>query len=283
MTDQAEFATRGEGLADQRLGRRAALRAGIITAGAAVGVTALGRGSASATTSPFVTTDPLTNNIYIQPSGDTFGVTDANNINTALNNSANGQNVVLAAGQFYVSTTIVIPPGSVLRGQFANEVDVPSDHAWGSVITAVDTNHPPWTSAVVWPGVSQNTATVDAVVACVGKHAGQYADPGDECKIYGLAIDCSNFTGLADPNLQMDGLQIFGDISRAHIERVLIAGANGAGFNMVNFTDNTATPNPKTYGPGAAHLNRVNSINAGGDGFHHEKISDCTYIDCLAE
>src|SRR5690348_15408549 len=105
MTDQSEVTARGEGLADQRLGRRAALRAGIVTAGAAIGTAALGRGSASAS-SPFVVADPLTNNTCILPSGDTFGVTDANNINTALNASTNGQNVVLAAGQFYVNTTI---------------------------------------------------------------------------------------------------------------------------------------------------------------------------------
>jgi hypothetical protein len=225
-----------------------------------------------------VVIDPLTNNTCVLPSGDTTGATDTANINGALGANLDGQNVVLAAGHFYVNSTITIPPGGVLRGQFANEVNAPSEssyHPWGSVITAVPTA--PATAPSPFNPATTPGGNIYAVVACVGQQAGGYANPGDESKVYGLMIDCSQVPPSRDltkaPNT--DGLQIFGGISRSHLQRVLIAGPPGHGFNMMN--DGFGN------GPDAAHLDRVNVRKAGGDGFHHMRISDCTYYDCLAE
>jgi hypothetical protein len=258
-----------------KLGRRTALRAGVVGA-AAAGALALGQRPASATT--YVQTDPLTNNTCVLPTGDTTGVQDAANINGALSGNLNGQNVVLAAGQFYVNTTLMIPPGGVLKGQFANEVDVPTDHAWGSVISAVTSTSLPWKNAVVHYG-TQDQATISAVVACVGQQAGGYSAPGDECKVYGIAIDCSGITGVSG----VDGLQVFGDMSRPHLERVLIANAPNYGVSYINFIHHIDATHTITYGPDAAHLYRVQVWAAGSHGFYHPKISDCTYFDCLAE
>jgi hypothetical protein len=245
-----------------RLGRRAALRTAILAGVAAVGAVAIGRQPTFASGNPLVVTDPLTNNTCVLPSGDRTGHTDTANINGALAANLNGQNVVLAAGVFYVDSPIVIPPGGVLKGQFANEVTELSVHAWGSCISAVST----------WAPVTVAGGRVDAVVACVGQQAGGFTVPGDETKVYGLMIDCAQ---VPRSLTSVDGLQIFGGVSRAHLERVLIAHAPHCGFNMLN--DGFGN------GPDAAHLQRVNVRYSGSVGFNHIKISDCTYLDCLCE
>ena len=242
----------------QPLGRRAALIAGATTLGAV----ALGSRLAFASGGSFVLTDPLTNNTCILPSGDITGKTDATNINQALAANLNGQNVVLAAGRFYVNAPIIIPPGGVLKGQFANENTRLSNHAWGSCISAVAT----------WAPTSVPGGAVNAVLACVGANAGGYPTPGQESKVYGVMIDCAQ---LPRSLTNVDGLQIFGDMSRPHLERVLVAYAPQHGFNMVN--DSTGS------GPDAAHLERVNVRYPTRVGFNHIRISDCTYYDCLCE
>jgi hypothetical protein len=65
---------------------------------------------------------PVRTTIYktIQPSGDTTGATDINNIQSALNSCPSGQVVLLAAGNFYSNNTISIPSGRVLRGAGAD-------------------------------------------------------------------------------------------------------------------------------------------------------------------
>jgi hypothetical protein len=210
-----------------------------------------------------VVTDPLTNNTCVLPSGDTTGNTDTANINGALAGNLSGQNVVLAAGVFYVNSPIMIPPGGVLRGQFANEVTELSVHAWGSCLSAVG----------AWAPASVAGGAVNAVVACVGQKAGGYPFAGDETKVYGVMINCLQVPRtLASP---VDGLQIFGGVSRAHLERVLIAHPSGCGFNMVN--------DGFKLGPDAVHLERVNVRYPGGMGFNHIKIPDSTYYDCLCE
>jgi len=244
------------------IGRRAALRTAVLAGVTAVGAVALGQRPTFASGNPFVVTDPLTNNTCILPSGDTTGQTDTVNINQALAANLNGQNVVLAAGVFYVDSPILIPPGGVLKGQFANEVATLSVHAWGSVITAVST----------WAPVTIAGGPVNAVVACVGQQAGGYTVGGHEHKVYGVMIDCAQ---VSSSLTSVDGLQIFGGVARAHFERVLTAHAPNCGFNMVNDTFGN--------GPFAAHLQRVNVRYSGGVGFNHIKIPDCTYFDCLCE
>ena len=260
-----ELGTRIDARADrgtEGFGRRAALRTAILTGVTAAGAVALGQPPAFASGSSYVVKDPLTNNTCILPSGDTTGQTDTTNINQALAANLNGQNVVLAAGVFYVNSPLLIPPGGVLKGQFANENTEISVHAWGSCISAV----PAWKPVTIAGG------TVDAVVACVGKEAGGYPFSGDECKVYGLMIDCRQVPRTLS---SVDGLQIFGGVSRTHLERVLIAHPPRCGFNMVNDSFGN--------GPDATHLERVDVRYPGGVGFNHIKISDCTYFDCLCE
>jgi len=263
-------------------GRRVALRAAALTGATALGAVALGQRSAlaspatpaneaaSASGTSLVVTDPLTANTCVLPSGDTTGNTDTPNINNALAANLSGQNVVLAAGVFYVNSPIIIPPGGVLRGQFANENTELSVHAWGSCISAVGT----------WEPVSVPGGAVNAVVACIGQEAGGYSVSGDETKIYGVMIDCLQVprtlvSPITNGQISVDGLQIFGKISRAHLERVLIAHPSGCGFNMVNDSFG--------LGPDAVHLERVNVRYPGDVGFKHIKISDSTYYDCLCE
>jgi hypothetical protein len=255
---------RGRG--SERPGRRAALRTGILAGATAVGAVALAQRPGSASASSYVVTDPLTNNTCVLPSGDTTGATDTTNINGALAANLNGQNVVLAAGVFYVDSPIMIPPGGVLKGQFANENTEFSNHAWGSCLTAVTT----WAPVTI-AGSGGAANAVNAVVACVGQQTGNYPYPGEESKVYGVMIDCSQ---VPRSLTNVDGLQIFGDLSRPHMERVLITYAPGSGFNMVNSSFG---------GPDAARLERVNVRYSVGVGFNHVKISDCTYYDCLCE
>jgi hypothetical protein len=85
-------------------------------------------------------------------------------------------------------------------------------------------------------------------------------------------IDCAQIPRTL---ANVDGLQIFGDMARAHLERVLIAYAPQHGFNMVG--------DDSGVGPDAAHLERVNVRYPNGIGFNHIKVSDCTYYDCLCE
>jgi hypothetical protein len=253
-------------------GRRSALRAVLLTGATAAGAIALSGHPASASSNPYVVTDPLTNSTCILPSGDTTGETDATNINDALAANLSGQNVVLAAGLFYVNAPVMIPPGGVLKGQFANENTEISVHAWGSCISAVTSVAFPWVPASIAGG------TVNAVVACIGQQAGGYPYSGDETKVYGVMIDCSALKNAQLPGYSytdVDGLQVFGGVSRPHFERVLIAYAPNCGFNMVN----------DGYGNGAdaVRLERVNVRYPGGYGFNHPRTSDCTYYDCLCE
>jgi hypothetical protein len=247
-----------------------------MTGATAFGAVALGQrsalasGAAPASGTSLVVTDPLTNNTCVLPSGDTTGNTDTANINNALAANLSGQNVVLAAGVFFVNSPIMIPPGGVLRGQFANEVTQLSVHAWGSCISAVDT----------WEPTAVAGGPVNAVVACVGQKAGGYPVAGFETKVYGVMIDCLQIprtliSPITNTQIVVDGLQIFGSVSRAHLERVLITNPSGCGFNMVNDSFG--------LGPDAVHIERVNVRFPGSVGFRHIKISDSTYYDCLCE
>ncbi|HEX9030526.1 MAG TPA: hypothetical protein VF834_01690 [Streptosporangiaceae bacterium] len=71
------------------------------------------------------------------PSGDTTGVTDTTAIQAALDAAANGQPVMLAAGSYYTLNPIVIPPGAILLGSYADEVADGSQGQYGTVISPV--------------------------------------------------------------------------------------------------------------------------------------------------
>lgn len=196
-------------------------------------------------------------NVVNQYDADPSGVLDSTAaIQAALNAAAPGQPVYLPSGIYKTTAPLIIPPGGVLMGDFANEVATYLDALYGTVIQP----------AATW---AQGTCPANGVVVALNQTDGGYAVQSEEQKIFGLMIDCHLMTGSTT-----DGIQLYGGVARVHIERVEISHPDNNGLNLV-FTGGSSA--------GAIRCVRMNVRFPGNFGVLHDRGSDGSYIDCLVE
>lgn len=197
-------------------------------------------------------------NAAVMWGADPTGTADSTaDIQTALNVAGPGQPVYLPSGIYKTTAPITIPPGGVLIGDYANEVSTYLDGLWGTVIQP----------SASW---AQGTAPAGGVIVLLGQSDGSYSSVSVEQKITGIMLDCHLMTAAA-----IDGIQMYGGVSRAHLERVLVASPTGNGINYVSDGGGN--------GPDAPRLTRVNVRYPTLYGISHQAISDATYTDCLVE
>jgi len=167
--------------------------------------------------------------------------------------------VYLPAGRYKVSAPITIPPGVTLLGDYADEVATNADFLSGTTIQAS-------------PTFSQGAAAGNAVILIVDQATGGYAKTSEEQKILGIMVDGHLLPGANKVN----GIEFYGNCRRSRLENVLVAfvGGNGIAF-VANSVSGHRSGNPR--------LKRVNVRNAGLAGFLIVRVSDGSYIDCLAE
>jgi hypothetical protein len=193
---------------------------------------------------------------------DPTGVNDSTAaINNALLAANPGQPVYLPAGTYKTTAPINMPPGSVLMGDHANEVA--TDQIFGTTIQP----------SSAWAATTAGLNTWYGVICPLGEDvpSPNWSTAAEEQKIFGIHVDCSNVPGTT----LCDGVQVFGGVSRPRFQYVLVSYATGNGFNFLNDSNGN--------GPDAVHMFRCNALNTSLAGFAHPKISDSTYIDCLAE
>lgn len=202
-------------------------------------------------------------NAVTQFGADPTGTNDSTSaINTALTDAAPGQPVYLPTGIYKTTAPILVPPGGVLLGDYANEVATYLDALYGTVIQPAST----------W---SNGAANWNGIISVLGQSDGSYATVSEEQKLIGIMLDCHLLTtGTAD------GVQLYGGVGRVRIEDFLVAHAPNNGFNPV--ADGGGN------GPGSYRLKRFNVRYAGnvvatGAGFVIFKTSDISCFDCLAE
>lgn len=188
------------------------------------------------------------------PSGDTTGVTDTTAIQAALDAAANGQPVMLAAGSYYTLNPIVIPPGAILLGSYADEVADGSQGQYGTVISPV-------------PGFTQNGQAQNAVILLQGQAQGGYASRSQEQKVGRLMLDCRNAPA------GVTGVCLYGNVTRSHFFNLLVSYATDTGIMCM--------PDDSGQRPGALRMERVNVRYSGSYGIYLNRISDATYYDCL--
>ena len=178
-------------------------------------------------------------------------------INAALSSAAgSGGLVYLPAGVYKTTAPLIIPPGTALVGDYANEVATYLDALYGTVIQPSS-------------GWAQGAAPANGVITMINQTTAGYSVPSEEQKLYGLLIDCHNM-----PASSTDGIQFYGGVARTHLERVLVAQAPHNGVSLM-FVNGSAA--------GAIRCYRVNVRYAGNYGFLHDRGSDGTYFDCLTE
>lgn len=189
---------------------------------------------------------------------DPTGASDSTSaINNALTAASQGQPVYLPTGIYKVTAPILIPPGGVLLGDFANEVATYLDSLGGTVIQP----------SAAW---SNGGANWNGIISILGQSDGGYGVTSEEQKVLGLMVDCHLLiTGSAD------GIQLYGGVGRVRIENCLVAMPPGNGFNTVADGGGSA--------PGSYRLKRFDVRYAGGSGFVIFKTSDISAWDCLAE
>lgn len=144
--------------------------------------------------------------IVLRPSGDPTGVTDASNIQNALNSNTSGSVIYLASGTYYTDVTITIPARSLLLGSIGLDTTYVGDY--GAVIKL--------TSAFTGGA---------AVVITNGNNGSTFAPAGS---IANLSIDGSAHTSTA-----VDGLQGLGNCIRAVVSGLTVGGMSGYGIRDV--------------------------------------------------
>lgn len=203
-------------------------------------------------------------NAVTQYNADPAGVQDSTNqINNALLAAAPGQPVYLPTGTYKTSFPIQMPPGAVLLGDMANEVSTYLDGYWGTVIQP----------SASWGPTTIGANTFYGAITPIGQTVASpnYATVAVEPRIFGIYVDCH----LVPGGTLIDGVQIFGNVSRAHLQRVCVSHCSGHGLNYVN--------DASANGPDAPHVERFVVRYSTLAGFNHTKISDSTYYDCMAE
>src|SRR6185437_6273528 len=205
-------------------------------------------------------------NAVTQFGADPTGAADSTTaINTALAGAATGQPVYLPTGIYKTTAPIIIPPGGGLLGDYSGEVSTYLDFQMGTTIQPAAS----WSNgASAWSGV----------ISVLGQSDGGYPVTSEEQKITGIQLDCH----LMATQSSADGVQLYGGVSRMHLERVNIDHAPNCAFNVVTDTGGS--------GPGQMHMQRVTARYAGnvsgfaqGYGFNIFKTSDVTLFDLLAE
>ncbi|HEX6931519.1 MAG TPA: right-handed parallel beta-helix repeat-containing protein [Streptosporangiaceae bacterium] len=165
--------------------------------------------------------------------------------------------VYLASGTYTTTAPLVIPPGVALLGDTANEMSSYSDIATGSIIQPAAT-------------FAQGTGPANGVIVIPGQAAGSRV-VSEEHKITGIFVDGSRLPA----GNTADGITITGNARRVHLARIMIAHTNGNGFSAVADGHGNV--------PDALRLQRVMTRWCGLAGFLIFRVSDCTFIDCLAE
>lgn len=196
-----------------------------------------------------------------QYGADSSGAADStaaiNNALTAAYNLWPGTAVYLPAGIYKTSAPILIPPGGRLIGDGANEVSTYRDFLLGTVIQPSAT----WSAGTnPWIGV----------ISVVGQTPGGYSRVSEEQKITGIHVDCHLMPGTT-----ADGVYMYGDVARTHLERVSVSDAPHDGFGF----DTDGAGNQ----PGGMRLYRCNVRYAGHHGFYIYRCSDISLFDCLVE
>lgn len=194
---------------------------------------------------------------WLTPSGDTTGAADTTAINNALTTY---QYVRLLPGVFYTNAPILIPPGTTLEGSYSNEVSTYLTGYFGSVIKGVAA----WSNGVLpWTGV----------ISVVGQTeiTPNYATQNTDAKFRGIYVDCHLIAQAG-----VDGVCLYGDVHRPFLEHAEVSHCTGNGLNMVQGAVSGLFPN-------APRGVRFNVRNATLTGFIFNKVSDGSFIDCLAE
>lgn len=182
-------------------------------------------------------------------------------IQACLNAATQGQEVFLPAGRYLVSAPLTVPPGVAFSGEYANEVATYIDGYYGTCLIV----------SASWAPTTVGANTFSGVITLLGQTvpSPNYTLPNSDAKVRGIYID-----GHLGP-ASVTGVQCFGAVTRPHFERVDVSHVTGNGFDFLN--------DASSNGPDAPRLVRCTARNVGGIGFNHIKISDPTYIDCLAE
>lgn len=197
-------------------------------------------------------------------------------INNALSAAKLGQPVYLPAGLYATTSQLSGGPWDRLVGDGANVVSTYLDGLGGTVIQPQAT----------WAPTNPN-CPANAVLAFCGQGDGNnYPTVAVEGKLGGIMLDCHLINGLNNP--ATDGLQLYGAVSRLRVRDMLVAHPPNCGLNYV------ADGGGNT--PGAIHMEQFNVRYAGyasivngsgtapqGYGVWQNKISDCTYYECLME
>jgi len=160
----------------------------------------------------------------ITPSGDQSGAADAARINKALTGAAPGSIVAMAAGDWYISAPVNIPPMRVLQGTRGGVAGFDQGF-YGTVIHVTST----FTSSLA----------VSAAIVLLDCQSGGWPSLGNETggncgvQIRDLIIDGST----APPNV--DGIAAYGTVLGVHLERLSIRNATGNGIQCASNPNST--------------------------------------------
>lgn len=245
------------------------------------------------------------NSIWLPPSGDSTGVTDAANITAAFGIC---QVVNLLQGQYKVNSTIVVPTGCALIGAFPTQADNFSNYSAG-IIQAQGT--------VITPvGAFTNAAVVACQNSTVGvQQGGQVlanfsiqanttgAGSGSMCVLLDGAVGAGYMTGITAIRGDAACLRIRSDVTTSHIpdqwtiENCTFAGSrSGHGvladdmsdFNMVNcYSHDNALDGYNIRGGGNANWTACRAETNTGNGFHFTGFPSAgetmTFHGCMTE
>jgi hypothetical protein len=189
--------------------RRALLsRSAGLAAAATAGVTL-----STATPAAASTATTFGASIYLTPSGDTTGTTDAAAINDAISSY---QDVVLLPGTYYIDSPITAASGTTL-GSFTPAAGNPiADYGKGSL---------PLTTAVI-EGTSAFTGTAMVGLSSSGSQA-------DGSNILGIALDGTSLPSGSS----VHGIGVTGAVANCLLRDVVIYNPTGDGIHMASNSD----------------------------------------------
>jgi len=215
-------------------------------------------------TSGWLNTVPAENSAsiqYVSTSGDATGVTDTAAIQDALNAVVSGGIVQLAAGYYYTTGPLIVPPGVTLQGATYTNL-WPNEYGTPAGSLAVQSQILPVTAF-----------SGDSVIKMVDQSTGGYAAASGNQVINNITVNGTNLSGDS-----VNGFEWYGSIIGVTMNECSVSAVGGHGYASVTHDG---------AGIGYGDLDQLFATNCvayavGGDGFHFLGLSDSIFVGCVS-